>query len=93
MGTLKARTNIVIVQSRFRVIYIYKGMYIVCQTNYVGGIMWTKHVHARSQVLGGQNRPVTPVLFISTICWSSFSMDEKEMFETAPGHSQKVEER
>ena len=30
------------VQSRFRVIYIYKGMSVVCQINYVGGIIWPK---------------------------------------------------
>ena len=28
------------VQSRFRVIYIYRGMSVVCQINCVGGITW-----------------------------------------------------
>ena len=32
----------------------------------VGGITWPKNEHAQSQ-LGAVNRPVTPVLFISTI--------------------------
>ena len=39
------------VQSRFRVI-MYVGMSVVCQINCVGGITWTKHAHAQSQVLG-----------------------------------------
>ena len=25
---------------------MYKGMSVVCQINYVGGIMWPKHAHA-----------------------------------------------
>ena len=37
----------------------------VCQ-KCVGGITWPKNAHAQSQ-LGAINRPVTPVLFISTI--------------------------
>ena len=37
----------------------------VCQ-KCVGGIMWPKNAHAQSQ-FGGVNRPVTTVLFISTI--------------------------
>ena len=45
---------------------IYVGMFVVCQINCVGGITWTKHAHAQSQVLGCENQPVTPVLFIST---------------------------
>ena len=37
------------VQSRFRVIYIYVGLYVyVCQINCVGEITWTKHAHAQS---------------------------------------------
>ena len=48
-------------------IYMYVGMSVVCQINCVGGITWTKHTHAQSQVMGCYNRPVTPVLFISTI--------------------------
>ena len=48
----------------------------VCQ-KCVGGITWPKNVHAQSQ-FGVVNRPVTPVLLISTIRSSSFSMDEKE---------------
>ena len=33
-------------------IYIYMsvGMSVVCKINCVGGIMWTKHAHAQSQV-------------------------------------------
>ena len=33
-------------------IYMYVGMSVVCQINCVGGITWTKHAHAQSQVLG-----------------------------------------
>ena len=31
---------------------IYVGMSVVCQINCVGGITWTKHAHAQSQVFG-----------------------------------------
>ena len=48
----------------------------VCQ-KCVGGITWPKNTHAQSQ-FGVVNRLVTPVLLISTIRSSSFSMDEKE---------------
>ena len=33
-------------------IYMYVGMSVVSQINCVGGITWTKHAHAQSQVLG-----------------------------------------
>ena len=49
------------VQSRFRVIYI------CCRyVSYVkvGGVTWTKHVHAQSLFFLAV-KPVTPVLFIS----------------------------
>ena len=58
-----------------------------CQ-KYVGGITWPKNTHAQSQ-FGGVNRPVTPVLFISTIrC--SFSMDEKEAEQKRSLRSEKL---
>ena len=37
----------------------------VCQ-KFVVGITWPKNAHAQSQ-FGAVNRPVTPILFISTI--------------------------
>ena len=54
------------VQSRFRVIYIYMSvcMSVVCQ------ITWNHVNQTRAcskSVLGGKIRPVTPVLFVSTI--------------------------
>ena len=54
------------VQSRFRVIYIYVSvcMSVVCQ------ITWNHVNQTRAcskSVLGGKIRPVTPVLFVSTI--------------------------
>ena len=42
----------------------------------VGGITWPKHMHAQSQFCKVKIK-VTPMLFISTICYSSFSMDKK----------------
>ena len=43
--------------------------------NYVG------QMHSCSKsVLSGKIRPMTPVLFSSTIRWSSFSMDRRETF-------------
>ena len=70
------------VQSRFRVIYTY--IYVcryVCRgpkkrrRNYVG------QTRACSKsVLGGKILPVTPILLISTIRYSSFSMDGRETF-------------
>ena len=52
------------VQSRFRVIYMSVCMSVVCQ------ITWN-HVNltraCSKSVLGGKIRPVTPVLFVSTI--------------------------
>ena len=73
------------VQLRFSVIYV--GMSVVslftkntyaktCGPNYVA-----KTCACSKSALGGYNRPVTPIVFISTIhwsSWSSFSMDEKE---------------
>ena len=32
--------------------YVYVGMSVICQINCVGGITWTKHAHAQSQVFG-----------------------------------------
>ena len=67
------------VQSRFRVIYV--GMYVCLswskkrRRNYVG------QTRACSKsVLGGKILPVTPVFLISTIRYSSFSMDGRETF-------------
>ena len=67
------------VQSRFRVIYIL--CLYVCRgpkkrrRNYVG------QTRACSKsVLGGKILPVTPILLISTIRYSSFSMDGRETF-------------
>ena len=37
------------VQSRFRVIYIYVHVSVVCQINCVSGITRIKHAHAQSQ--------------------------------------------
>ena len=67
------------VQSRFRVIYIYMCMCLSWskkrRRNYVGQMR-----ACSKSVLGGKIRPVTPVLFISTIRYSSFSMDRRETF-------------
>ena len=67
------------VQSRFRVIYV--GIYVCLswskkrRRNYVG------QTRACSKsVLGGKILPVTPVFLISTIRYSSFSMDGRETF-------------
>ena len=52
------------VQSRFRVIYIYMCVSVVCQ------ITWNHVNQTRAcskSVLGGKIRPVTPVLFVLTI--------------------------
>ena len=69
------------VQSRFRVIYIYICRYVCLswskkrRRNYVG------QTRACSKsVLGGKIRPLTPALLISTIRYSSFSMDKRETF-------------
>ena len=67
------------VQSRFRVIYIYIYVHVsvVCQ------ITWNHVNQTRAcskSVLGGKIGPVTPVLFVSTIRYSSFSMDGRETF-------------
>ena len=66
--------------SRDIYIYIYICRY-VCRgpkkrrRNYVG------QTHACSKsVLGGKILPVTPILLISTILYSSFSMDGRETF-------------
>ena len=48
------------------VFLVYKGMSVVCQINCVGGITWPNHAHAQSQFWEVKNRPVIPVLFIST---------------------------
>ena len=56
---------------------IYMYVSVVCQ------ITWN-HVNqiraCSKSVLGGTIRPVTPVLFISAIRYSSFSMDGRETF-------------
>ena len=53
-----------------RDICIYVYMCVCRGSKSVGGITWAKRAHAQSQywaVLGGKIRPVTPVIFISTI--------------------------
>ena len=57
------------VQSRFRVIYIYSYIYYIC-VSVVCQITWNHVNQTRAcskSVLGGKIRPVTPVLFVSTI--------------------------
>ena len=56
---------------------IYVHVSVVCQ------ITWNHVNQTRAcskSVLGGKIGPVTPVLFVSTIRYSSFSMDGREMF-------------
>ena len=78
MGTLFGRAKRAphwTIQSRFRdIYYIYVCRFVngkpiqkyVCQ-ECVGGITWPKNAHAQSQ-FGAVNRPVTPILLISTTC-------------------------
>ena len=67
------------VQSRFRVIYV--GMYVCLSWSKKRRRKYVGQTRACSKsVLCGKIRPVTPVLLISTIRYSSFSMDGRETF-------------
>ena len=64
------------VQSRFRVIYICRYVWsVVCQINCVGGITWTKHAHAQSQVWGLKPTCDTRAIHLDYYASSSFRMD------------------
>ena len=71
------------VQSRFRVIYICMsvGMYVCLSWSKKRRRKYVGLTRACSKsVLCGKIRPVTPALLISTIRYSSFSMDGRETF-------------
>ena len=71
------------VQSRFRVIYICMsvGMYVCLSWSKKHRRKYVGQTRACSKsVLCGKIRPETPVLLISTIRYSSFSMDGRETF-------------
>ena len=46
---------------------MYVGMSVVCQINCVGGVTWTKHAHAQSQVLGTR---VIHFLYARALAWT-----------------------
>ena len=64
-----------------RDIYMYVGRYVCLSWSKKRRRKYVGQTRACSKsVLCGKIRPVTPVLFISTIRYSSFSMDGRETF-------------
>ena len=69
------------VQSRFRVVCRSVCMYVCLSWSKKRRRKYVSQTRACSKsVLCGKIRPVTPVLLISTIRYSSFSMDGRETF-------------